>query len=235
MPGGRNLLVPPAPKNNNKKKATASPSKTVTDPSASASSAPAKDVPEAPAPTQTTPTPPSATSAGESAIAKPTPPEGAKLTAQALAAVVTTATAPSSGMPAAPPLQPADLSPATRGLGKDKLPVIDPAGPRSTGQHFGRLRRAVKEFDNVWHDANNNVASVLDTRKQLFEELLWEHQELSEAHIKCQALPEASFEDLSAQLTALKAEKEQLAKEHHQALDAQRTHSSELKDQLMES
>ena len=51
----------------------------------------------------------------------------------------------------------ADLSPATRGLGKDKLPVVDPAGPWSTGQHFGRLRRAVKEFDTAWHDANNNV------------------------------------------------------------------------------
>jgi hypothetical protein len=51
----------------------------------------------------------------------------------------------------------ADLSPATRGLGKDKLPVIDPAGPRSTGQHFSRLRRAVREFDTAWHDANTNV------------------------------------------------------------------------------
>nr|XP_051214365.1 uncharacterized protein LOC127332146 [Lolium perenne] len=51
----------------------------------------------------------------------------------------------------------ADLSPATHGLGKDKMPAIDPAGPRSTGQHFSRLRRAVKEFDNAWHDATNNV------------------------------------------------------------------------------
>jgi hypothetical protein len=51
----------------------------------------------------------------------------------------------------------ADLSPATRGLGKDKLPVVDPAGPRSTGQHFSRLRRAIREFDTAWHDANNNV------------------------------------------------------------------------------
>jgi hypothetical protein len=49
------------------------------------------------------------------------------------------------------------MSPATRGLGKDKLPVIDPAGPRSTGQHFIRLRRAVREFDTAWHDANANV------------------------------------------------------------------------------
>jgi hypothetical protein len=51
----------------------------------------------------------------------------------------------------------ADLSPATRGLGKDKLPVIDPSGPQSTGQHLSRLRRGVKEFDTAWHDTNSNV------------------------------------------------------------------------------
>jgi hypothetical protein len=51
----------------------------------------------------------------------------------------------------------ADLSVATLGLGKDKMPAIDPSGLRNTGQHFSRLRRAVKEFDNLWHDATNNV------------------------------------------------------------------------------
>jgi hypothetical protein len=51
----------------------------------------------------------------------------------------------------------ADVSAATRGLGKDRLPAIDPAGPRCTEEHFMRLRRAVKEFDNAWHDATNNV------------------------------------------------------------------------------
>nr|XP_051229572.1 uncharacterized protein LOC127347423 [Lolium perenne] len=51
----------------------------------------------------------------------------------------------------------ADLTLATRGLGKDKLSVVDPSGPRSTCQHFGRLRRAAKEFDNAWHDASTNV------------------------------------------------------------------------------
>nr|XP_051209202.1 uncharacterized protein LOC127326372 [Lolium perenne] len=138
---------------------------------------------------------------------------------------------------ASPPPQPspADLSPATRGLGKDKLPVADPAGPWSTGQHFGRLRRAVKEFDTAWHDANNNAMSTLDTRKHLFEELLWEHRELSEAHSKCQAVPEATVEALTAQLATLKAEKEQLAKEHQQALDAQEKISAELKDNLMQA
>jgi hypothetical protein len=51
----------------------------------------------------------------------------------------------------------ADESPATRGLGKDKLPLVDPSGPRSTGQHFSRLLHAFKELDNAWHDANNNI------------------------------------------------------------------------------
>jgi hypothetical protein len=51
----------------------------------------------------------------------------------------------------------ADVSAATRGVGKDRLPVIDPAGPRSTEEHFMRLKRAVREFDNAWHDATSNV------------------------------------------------------------------------------
>jgi hypothetical protein len=51
----------------------------------------------------------------------------------------------------------ADLSPDTRGLGKGKLPVVDNYGPRSTTQHLGRLKRAVKDFDTAWHDASANV------------------------------------------------------------------------------
>ena len=51
----------------------------------------------------------------------------------------------------------ADVSAATRGLGKDRLPALDPSGPRCTEEHFMRLRRAVKELDNAWHDATNNV------------------------------------------------------------------------------
>nr|XP_051211610.1 uncharacterized protein LOC127329102 [Lolium perenne] len=253
--------LPPQPSPKKKKASASSPSKSVP-----ASSSPAKDAPEASAPTKDAPSSPPAAPAGK--------PAAAKVTAQQLAAVVTAASAPSSGSqslvlhagraalvagetaPAqlgriteltrgganlghladyAEKWNQADLSPATRGLGKDKLPVIDPAGPRSTGQHFGRLRRAVKEFDTAWHDASDNVVSMLDTRKHLFEELLWEHRELSEAHSKCQAVPEATVEALTAQLATLKAEKEQLAKEHQQALDAQRTRFSELKEQLKEA
>ncbi|KAK1613718.1 hypothetical protein QYE76_019235 [Lolium multiflorum] len=93
-------------------------------------------------------------------------------------------------------------------------------------------RRAVKELDNAWHDATNNVVSTADTRKHLFEELLWEHRDLTEAHSKCQAIPEASVEALKAQVAKLQGEKEQLIRQHHEALDAQETYSSGLKEQL---
>ncbi|KAK1663678.1 hypothetical protein QYE76_051837 [Lolium multiflorum] len=56
----------------------------------------------------------------------------------------------------------ADISAATRGLGKDRLPAPDPAGPRSTEEHFTRLKHAVKEFDSAWYDATSNV--VKDSR-----------------------------------------------------------------------
>nr|XP_051229688.1 uncharacterized protein LOC127347555 [Lolium perenne] len=128
-----------------------------------------------------------------------------------------------------------DESPATRGLEKDKMPVIDPAGPRSTGQYFSRLRRAVKEFDNAWHDATNNVVSTADARKRLFEELLWEHRDLAKAHSHCQAVPEASIEALKAQLSTLHAEKEQLILSHRKALDAQEVISTQLKEKLVQT
>ncbi|KAK1611299.1 hypothetical protein QYE76_034972 [Lolium multiflorum] len=101
----------------------------------------------------------------------------------------------------------ADISAATRGLGKDRLPAPDPAGPRSTEEHFTRLKHAVKEFDSAWYDATNNVVSTADARKALFGELLWEHRNLAEAHNKCQAIPEASIEALKAQVAALQAER----------------------------
>jgi hypothetical protein len=51
----------------------------------------------------------------------------------------------------------ADLSDATLGVGKDGKPKLNMRGPRSTVQHFSRLKAAVKEFDNAWHDANVNI------------------------------------------------------------------------------
>ncbi|KAM0887722.1 hypothetical protein ACQ4PT_028853 [Festuca glaucescens] len=99
----------------------------------------------------------------------------------------------------------ADLTEATRGVGKDGKVVVDSRGPRSTVQHFGRLKQAVKEFDNAWHDANQNVLGVLDSRKRVFEELLWEHRDLTEAHSALQLAH-----------SQCRAEKEKLALQHQQ-------------------
>ncbi|KAK1662606.1 hypothetical protein QYE76_050765 [Lolium multiflorum] len=129
----------------------------------------------------------------------------------------------------------ADISASTRGLGKDRLPAPDPAGPRSTEEHFMRLKRAVKEFDSAWYDATSNVVSTADARKQLFEELLWEHRDLAEAHSHCQAVPEATIETLKAQIATLQGEKEQLIRKHQEALSAQKTSYKELKEQAMQA
>ncbi|KAM0903733.1 hypothetical protein ACQ4PT_018495 [Festuca glaucescens] len=118
----------------------------------------------------------------------------------------------------------ADLTEATRGVGKDGKVVIDSRGPRSTVQHFGRLKQAVKEFDNAWHDANQNVLGVLDSRKRVFEELLWEHRDLAEAHSALQLAH-----------SQCRAEKEKLALQHQQELKTQRDETAKLKDQLIQA
>ncbi|KAK1604462.1 hypothetical protein QYE76_028135 [Lolium multiflorum] len=129
----------------------------------------------------------------------------------------------------------ADVSSATHGVGRDRLPIVDPAGPKSTEEHFMRLKRAVREFDNAWHDATSNVVSTADARKQLFEELLWEHRDLAEAHSHCQVIPEASIEALKTQLSDLHTEKEQLIQKHQEALDAQKEISRQLKEQAIQA
>jgi hypothetical protein len=50
-----------------------------------------------------------------------------------------------------------DLTDSTLDIGKDKKLVLDTRGPRSTVQHLGWLKHAMKEFENAWHDANINV------------------------------------------------------------------------------
>nr|XP_051196678.1 uncharacterized protein LOC127310013 [Lolium perenne] len=128
----------------------------------------------------------------------------------------------------------ADMTPATRGMGKDRLPAPDPVGDRSSEEHFMRLRRAVKELDSAWYDSTNNLRLTADARKVLFEELLWEHRDLAEAHDKCQVIPEASIEALKEQLAAAQREKEQLIRQHQEELGAQKTSYQELKAQLIQ-
>ncbi|KAK1669166.1 hypothetical protein QYE76_057325 [Lolium multiflorum] len=79
----------------------------------------------------------------------------------------------------------------------------------------------VKELDSA--------CSRADARKALFEELLWEHRDLAEAHDKCQVIPEASIEALKEQLAATQREKEQLIRQHQEELGAQKTSYQELK------
>ncbi|KAK1630163.1 hypothetical protein QYE76_004478 [Lolium multiflorum] len=137
-------------------------------------------------------------------------------------------------MPYAQKWNAADITPATRGLGKDRQPAPDPIGNRSSEEHFTRLRCAVKELDSSWYDATNNLMLTADARKTLFEELLWEHRELVEAHDKCQVLPEASIDALKEQLANAQREKEQLIKQHQEELSAQKTSYQELKSQLIQ-
>ncbi|KAK1604951.1 hypothetical protein QYE76_028624 [Lolium multiflorum] len=128
----------------------------------------------------------------------------------------------------------ADMTPATRGLGKDRLPAPDPVGDRSSEEHFMRLRSAVKELDSAWYDATNNLMLTADARKALFEELLWEHRDLAEAHDKCQVVPEASIEALKEQLATAQREKDQLIRQHQEELSAQKTSYQELKSQFIQ-
>ncbi|KAK1693787.1 hypothetical protein QYE76_010484 [Lolium multiflorum] len=97
-----------------------------------------------------------------------------------------------------------------------------------------RLRRAVKELDNAWFDSTNNLRLTADARKVLFEELLWEHRDLAEAHDKCQVIPEASIEALKEQLAAAQREKDQLIRQHQEELSAQKTSYQELKSQFIQ-
>lgn len=183
--GRSEILVPPVLEKKKKKRTASSPSKT-----GPATSSPVKDVPApppappvkpAPAPQQTPPegaiiTAQQLTAAVTAATA---PPSGSQpLMLHAGRAAVSAGEKASAQLGRIVELtrgdadlgslreyvekwNRADLSPATCGLGKDKLPVVDNSGPRSTAQHLGRLRRAMKEFDTTWHDANANVVVSL--------------------------------------------------------------------------
>nr|XP_051221988.1 uncharacterized protein LOC127340256 [Lolium perenne] len=198
------------------------------------------------------------------------PASGAMVTAEQLNAAVKAATTPAASSQAQPQAQSLTLhtgraavvagEKASAQLGRvveltrdgaslgvlqqlDGKPKVSPRGQQSTVQHFSRLKAAVKEFDNAWHDASGNMVSVLDNRKQIFEELLWEHHGLSEAfsslnleHSQCQAaLPEASSEDLAAQVAALNAAQDDLTVKHQRELQAQREEAAKLKDQLIKA
>ncbi|KAK1665878.1 hypothetical protein QYE76_054037 [Lolium multiflorum] len=102
----------------------------------------------------------------------------------------------------------------------------DPVGNRSSEEHFTRL--------HLCRERAGQRVLTADARKTLFEELLWEHRELVEAHDKCQVLPEASIDALKEQLANAQLEKEQLIKQHQEELSTQKTSYQELKSQLIQ-
>jgi hypothetical protein len=61
-----------------------------------------------------------------------------------------------------------DLTAATRGISKDKQVIINPRSPRNSIQHLGRLKQAVREVDNAWHDAHNNMLVSFLQESELF-------------------------------------------------------------------
>jgi hypothetical protein len=61
-----------------------------------------------------------------------------------------------------------NLSEATLGVGRDRQVIIDSHSPQNTMQHLGRLKQAVRELDNAWHDAHNNVLVSFSLELQLF-------------------------------------------------------------------
>ncbi|KAK1692852.1 hypothetical protein QYE76_009549 [Lolium multiflorum] len=99
----------------------------------------------------------------------------------------------------------ADISAATRGIGKDRLPAPDP--PSLNRRTPTRLKRAVKSL-TAWYDVTANVVVTV---------------------------PEASIEALKEQVAKLQAEKEQLIRDHQEALSAQQDISRKLKDQAMQA
>ncbi|KAK1618844.1 hypothetical protein QYE76_024361 [Lolium multiflorum] len=105
-------------------------------------------------------------------------------------------TKPSGAAPTAPP-------PKISKLIKGKATASSaPSGPAASALHAASPRREGEELDSAWYDATNNLMLTADARKALFEELLWEHRELAEAHDKCQVIPEASIDALKEQLAA---------------------------------
>ncbi|KAK1611581.1 hypothetical protein QYE76_035254 [Lolium multiflorum] len=132
----------------------------------------------------------------------------------------------------------ADITPATRGMGKDRLPAPDPVGDRCSEEHFMRLRAAVKELDSAWYDSTNNLtgrrtSSSGSTRRRV-DALKTSHRELKTQLIQlgldhakafeaaaadAAAKMEEALEDASNANVVLLAELEEVAKGRKAAED----------------
>ncbi|KAM0901505.1 hypothetical protein ACQ4PT_019952 [Festuca glaucescens] len=111
-----------------------------------------------------------------------------------------------------------DMTETTLGVGKDRNVVIDTRGPRNTVQHLVRLKHAVREFDNAWHDANNNV--LLLCRK-----LLWTTWSAKSLHLK------AGLQHAGALKEAIAAGEAKVEEAKKQLADAQDQLRQELEEE----
>ncbi|KAK1620888.1 hypothetical protein QYE76_026405 [Lolium multiflorum] len=123
----------------------------------------------------------------------------------------------------------------THGLGKDKLPVVDPSGLRSTAQHLSRLKHAVKEFDTAWHDASGNVVDqlvlehrkALDAQEKISSELkdkltqaeLRHAQELKDAQAAAETKLDETLKEFTDASAVLRAELEEETRARKEAQD----------------
>ncbi|KAK1649290.1 hypothetical protein QYE76_067095 [Lolium multiflorum] len=199
------------------------PEKTTT--SAPESSAPESsnpgDVPSAPHSPRTILMPPPGAPRAKPSVAAPTAPP--PRTSRLIKGKATASSAPSAGQqPLVLHVSKAARDTATKATGL--LGRITEFKRR--GQDLGHLL----PYAQKWNAADLTA----DARKTLFEELLWEHRELAEAHDKCQVIPEASIDALKEQLAAAQREKDQLIQQHQEELSAHKTSYQELKSQLIQ-
>ncbi|KAK1660620.1 hypothetical protein QYE76_048779 [Lolium multiflorum] len=93
-----------------------------------------------------------------------------------------------------------NMTEATLGMGKDGKVVLDTCGPRNTVQHLARLKRAVREFDNSWHDINKNVLAQRSETTNLKEQLVQAGLQHAGALKEAIAAGEAKVEEAKEQL-----------------------------------
>ncbi|KAM0916853.1 hypothetical protein ACQ4PT_009884 [Festuca glaucescens] len=136
-----------------------------------------------------------------------------------------------------------DLTEVTSGLGKDGQPVIDIRGRRPMIQQLGRLKRCMRETDMAWFDVDKNISVVLESRKKLYEDLLWEHRVLSTSHkslqvsykqIQAKSQDSSQLEELVGRVAALQGEKDTLSSQHQAELQKQREETARLKEELIQ-
>ncbi|KAM0833813.1 hypothetical protein ACQ4PT_064034 [Festuca glaucescens] len=85
-----------------------------------------------------------------------------------------------------------NLCEVTSGMSKERELTVDLNGPQSIPQQLMRLKRSMRATDLAWYNVDKNVMLVLESQKKLYENLLWEHRELSDAHKALQAVHQKS-------------------------------------------